>query len=54
MIWYGGTMDDKSLARAIAVYSAVKFAGLDESYVTRKKENIVEIAKYFAQFIEGK
>lgn len=54
MIWYCGIMDDKGLARAIAVYSAVKFAELPMAFVSQKKETIVEIAKYFTQFIEGK
>jgi hypothetical protein len=47
-------MDDKSLARAIAVYSAVNFMGLGETYIRRDKEHVIEVAKYFAQFIEGK
>ena len=47
-------MDNKNLARAIAVYSAVKFIGLELTYVRRDKEHVVEIAKYFTQFIEGK
>ncbi len=47
-------MDDKKIARAIAVYSAVKFIGLDLTFVRRDKEHVVEVAEYFTQFIEGK